>query len=310
MSGFLELWRLTKRFAAPAALGSPVAVVKDFSLAVGEGEIIALLGHSGCGKSTVLSMVAGLTPLSGGGIILDDAEVTGPGTDRGIVFQAPCLLPWLTALENVRLAVDQVAGDRTRRERRAVAAAHLEQVGLADSLDRRPDELSSGMRQRVGIARALALAPKLLLLDEPFGMLDSLTRIELQDLLLRLWEKERKTALLVTHDVDEAILLADRVVLMTSGPEATVGRILSIDFPRPRERRSVLEDPRFEALRGEVLAFLDSESTSQTPPPSEREPRNSKTPAKTLARESVNPRNALALAGTAAVPLSEPWTKG
>ncbi|HVR75053.1 MAG TPA: ABC transporter ATP-binding protein [Planctomycetota bacterium] len=256
MSGYLELWRLTKTFPGPAG---PATVVKNFSLSLNEGEFVTLIGHSGCGKSTVLSMVAGLSSLSGGGIILGESEVVGPGTDRGVVFQSPCLLPWLTAIENVILGVRQVQPDSKKREQAAVAERNLRLVGLGDALHRKPGELSAGMRQRVGIARAFALAPRLLLLDEPFGMLDSLTRIELQEVLLDLWQEDRKTALMVTHDVEEAIFLSDRVVMMTSGPEATVGGEVTVPFPRPRGRRAVLEHPDHDPLRDEILSFLSAE---------------------------------------------------
>ncbi|MBL9205248.1 MAG: ABC transporter ATP-binding protein, partial [Opitutaceae bacterium] len=194
MSHFLELSRLYKTFDSPKG---PLTVVKDFDLAVHKGEFITLIGHSGCGKSTVLSMVAGLTDVSAGGIILSGKEVVGAGPDRGVVFQSPCLLPWLTAFENVMLGVDQVYYTATARERRQIAEYYLALVGLADSQTKRPAELSQGMRQRCGIARAFALQPKLLLLDEPFGMLDSLTRYELQEVLLDLWQRDQKTALMV-----------------------------------------------------------------------------------------------------------------
>ncbi len=311
MSGYLELWRLTKRYPVSSGdgrSGETQTVVKNFSLSIEKGEVVALIGHSGCGKSTVLSIVAGLTPSSGGGIILDDREVSGPGTDRGMVFQSPCLLPWLTALENVALAVDQVAREVPRPKRRSIAADHLEQVGLGDSLDRRPDELSAGMRQRVGIARALALSPKVLLLDEPFGMLDSLTRIELQDLLLRLWAREKKTTFLVTHDVDEAIFLSDRVVMMTDGPEAGVGKILAIPLPRPRDRRAVFEDPLFDALRRETLGFLEDEA-SRKAGSAEPEPPGSSCAEDSPRRATFGPSHPTALVGSGAGSGLGSWSK-
>jgi nitrate/nitrite transport system ATP-binding protein len=257
MSHFLELSRLYKSFASAKG---PLTVVKDFTLSVSKGEFITVIGHSGCGKSTVLSMIAGLTDVSAGGIILAGKEVTGAGPDRGVVFQSPCLLPWLTALENVLLGVDQVYYTATVRERRQIAEYYLALVGLADSMERRPAELSQGMRQRCGIARAFALQPKMLLLDEPFGMLDSLTRIELQEVLLDLWQRDQKTALMVTHDVDEALFLSDRIIMMTDGPEATVGDILKVDFPRPRSRQQLLEDPRYYELRAHLITFLEERS--------------------------------------------------
>jgi nitrate ABC transporter ATP-binding subunit len=201
-------------------------------------------------------MVAGLTLSSSGGIVLDGREINGPGPDRGVVFQSPSLLPWLTALENVQLGVDQAFPAKSRRERREIAARALRRVGLEESLERRPAELSLGMCQRVGIARAFALEPKLLLLDEPFGMLDSLTRLELQETLVELWSADRKTALMVTHDVDEALFLSDRIALMTKGPRAHVGAIVAVDLPRPRERAAVLEHPDYYRLRERLLEFL------------------------------------------------------
>jgi nitrate/nitrite transport system ATP-binding protein len=236
----------------------PVKVVEDFNLHVRKGEFITLIGHSGCGKSTVLSMVAGLNAISEGGIVLDYREVADAGPDRGIVFQAPSLVPWLTAYQNVALGVERVFGHATRAERRAIVEYYLTRVGLAGAMHRRASELSSGMKQRVGIARAFALAPKLLLLDEPFGMLDSLTRWELQEVLMEVWARTRLTAIMVTHDVDEAILLADRVVMMTNGPRARVGRILPIELPRPRTRKQLLEHADYYRLREELIQFLAS----------------------------------------------------
>jgi nitrate ABC transporter ATP-binding subunit len=253
MTPYLELFNLSKSFETATG---PLCVVEGFELRIARGEFVCLLGHSGCGKSTVLSMVAGLTEASGGGVVLDGREIDGPGPDRGVVFQSPSLLPWMTALENVQLGVDRVFPALPRRERRALAERALVRVGLGDVLEQRPGELSLGMCQRVGIARAFALDPKLLLLDEPFGMLDSLTRLELQETLLGLWSGDRKTALMVTHDVDEALFLSDRIVLMTKGPRARIGAIVQVDFPRPRERAAVLEHPQYYWLRERLLAFL------------------------------------------------------
>ena len=226
---YLELWRVSKSYPKPG--GGEAVIVQDFNLTIQQGEFVSLIGHSGCGKSTVLSMIAGLSKLSGGGMVLDHREIVAAGPDRGIVFQSPCLLPWLTALENVQLGVDEVLGrSQPRAARRALAAHYLELVGLGDSLQKRPAQLSQGMRQRVGIARAFALQPKVLLLDEPFGMLDAITRLELQEVLIDLWTQDNKTAVMVTHDVDEALLLSDRIVMMTNGPEARVGDILEVPF--------------------------------------------------------------------------------
>ncbi len=254
MSHYLDISQLSKAYPTPKG---PAIIVKDFNLRVRKGEFVCLIGHSGCGKSTVLSMVAGLSEVSEGGIILAGKEVTGPGPDRGIVFQSPCLLPWMTAFENVMLGIDQVFYTASRRERRQIAEYYLSIVGLSDCMDKRPGEISAGMRQRVGIARAFALAPKMLLLDEPFGMLDSLTRFELQQVLIDLWRRDQKTALMVTHDVDEALFLSDRIVMMTDGPEAEVGDILEVNFPRPRERQAVMDHPDYYRLREHLIEFLE-----------------------------------------------------
>lgn len=254
MSDHVELSNLTKSYPTPK--GTAV-IVKDFNLRIRRGEFVCLIGHSGCGKSTVLSMLAGLNEISGGGIVLAGRELTGPGPDRGVVFQSPSLLPWLTALENVMLGVDQVFYTASPEERRQIAEYYLSVVGLADAMHKRPSALSQGMRQRVGIARAFALSPKMLLLDEPFGMLDSLTRMELQQVLVDLWNRNHLTALMVTHDVDEALFLADRIVMMTNGPEAFVGDVLTVPFPRPRDRRALLEDPEYYRLREELIEFLE-----------------------------------------------------
>jgi nitrate ABC transporter ATP-binding subunit len=261
MAGFLETIALSKIYETPSG---PLPVVEDFELEVKEGEFIALIGHSGCGKSTVLQMVAGLNEISEGNIILDNREVDGPGPDRGVVFQAPCLLPWMSARENVMLGVKQVYPHVEEAERIQLVEYYLALVGLADAMDKYPTELSGGMRQRVGIARAFALSPKMMLLDEPFGMLDSLTRVELQDVLLDIWTEDRMTALMVTHDVDEALFLADRVVMMTSGPRARVGQILEVPFGRPRERLAVLEHPDYYRCRGRLIDFLESEERHST----------------------------------------------
>ena len=254
MSDYLTLEKVTKIYPTPKG---PAVIVKDFNLTIKKGEFVALIGHSGCGKSTVLSMVAGLNSITEGGIILAGKELVGPGPDRGIVFQSPCLLPWFSAFENVMLGVDQVFYTASKNERHQIAEYYLHVVGLGDSMHKRPAELSQGMRQRVGIARAFALSPKMLLLDEPFGMLDSLTRVELQQVLIDLWRRDQKTALMVTHDVDEAIFLADRVVMMTNGPAAEVGDILEIKFPRPRNRKDLLNDPEYYRLREHLIGFLE-----------------------------------------------------
>lgn len=252
---FVEFYDVTKVYPTPKG---PLTVVDRFRLDIRKGEFISLIGHSGCGKSTVLSMVAGLNDVTDGGITLDAREVTSAGPDRGVVFQAPSLLPWLSARDNVALGVNRVYPHANEQERRDIVEYYLSRVGLGDVMEKRASELSNGMKQRVGLARAFALSPKLLLLDEPFGMLDALTRWELQEVLMEVWKRNQVTAICVTHDVDEAILLADRVVMMTNGPNARIGRIMEIDLPRPRSRKALLEHPRYYGYRKELLAFLES----------------------------------------------------
>ncbi|WP_226633371.1 ABC transporter ATP-binding protein [Novosphingobium profundi] len=250
---YLEFFKLNKVYPTPKG---PLTVVEDFNLLMEKGEFISLIGHSGCGKSTVLTMAAGLNAISSGGIVLDNREISGAGPDKAVVFQAPSLMPWLTARQNVSLGVERVYPHASKAERADIVDYYLERVGLGDAMDKMAAEMSNGMRQRVGIARAFALSPRLLLLDEPFGMLDSLTRWDLQDVLVETWNRTKVTAIMVTHDVDEAILLADRVVMMTNGPRATIGKVLKVDLPRPRDRKALLEDPKFYQYRQEVLHFL------------------------------------------------------
>jgi len=252
---YLEFSQLSKIYPTPDG-NSSVKVVDGFDLKMKKGEFISIIGHSGCGKSTVLSMTAGLNSVSEGVIILDNKEIDSAGPDRGVVFQAPSLFPWLTAFENVMLGVDKVYPHASKSERDDIVEYYLTRVGLGDSLRKKAADLSNGMRQRVGIARAFALSPKLLLLDEPFGMLDSLTRWELQEVLMEVWERTHVTAIVVTHDVDEAILLADRVVMMTNGPHAKIGKIEDIDLPRPRSRKALLEHPDYYKYRESILSFL------------------------------------------------------
>ena len=252
MRAFVEIAALGKTYDTPAG---PAEIVRDVNLYVREGEFVCLLGHSGCGKTTVLSILMGLNRPSTGGIVIDGREIDGPGTDRGVVFQSATLLPWMSVRDNVRLALDQVP----RGPGTAGADAYLDAVGLRGLGARYPRELSAGMQQRVGIARAFALEPRLLLLDEPFSLLDALTRMDLQDELVALWERTRRTVIMVTHDVDEALLLADRIVLMTSGPSATIGRVLDVEFPRPRRRDEMLARPEYFWMRDAVLAFLDAQ---------------------------------------------------
>ncbi len=262
--GFLTFSGLHKIYPTPKG---PLTVVEDFNLKVNKGEFISLIGHSGCGKSTVLTMAAGLNPISKGAIRLDGWDVQGADPERAVVFQSPNLFPWLSAKENVAIGVDKVYPKASQSERQDVIEYYLERVGLADSMDKAASSMSNGMKQRVGIARAFALSPKLLLLDEPFGMLDSLTRWELQEVLMEVWSRTKVTAICVTHDVDEAILLADRVVMMTNGPQATIGKITNVDLPRPRTRKALLQHPDYYNYRQEVLDFLEEYEHGAKPKP-------------------------------------------
>ncbi len=261
---FLDFSQLHKVYPTPKG---PLTVVEDFDLKVNKGEFISLIGHSGCGKSTVLTMAAGLNGISKGAIKLDGRHVEGADPERAVVFQSPNLFPWLSAKENVAIGVDKVYPRASQSERQDVVEYYLERVGLADSMDKQACDLSNGMKQRVGIARAFALSPKLLLLDEPFGMLDSLTRWELQEVLMEVWSRTKVTAICVTHDVDEAILLADRVVMMTNGPQATIGKITNVDLPRPRTRKALLEHPDYYNYRQDVLDFLEEYEHGAKPKP-------------------------------------------
>ena len=254
---YLEITHLTKTYPTPAG---EAVIVRDFDFALRKGEFVSLIGHSGCGKSTVLSIAAGLVPPTEGGVLIDGREIPGPGPDRGVVFQSPCLLPWMTAFDNVMLGVSAVKPQAPRKARAEIVARFLERVGLGAAMHKKPAELSAGMRQRVGLARAFALDPKVLLLDEPFGMLDSLTRFELQDVLVEAWSSSRKTALMVTHDVDEALFLSDRIALMTNGPAARLGGVVDVPFARPRTRAAVLEHPDYYPLRERLIGFLESQS--------------------------------------------------
>src|SRR2546428_1873489 len=274
MPALVEIAQLGKTYQTPHG---PAVIVRDFSLYVGQGEFVCLLGRSGCGKTTVLSILMGLIDPTTGGVVIDGREIAGPGTDRGVVFQSATLLPWMSVAGNVRLALGQVGAPASR------ADSYLASVGLAGQGGRSPRELSAGMQQRVGIARAFALEPRLLLLDEPFSLLDALTRMELQDELITLWEAApqapgraalgsdggapaprrpaaRKTVVMVTHDVDEALLLADRIVMMTNGPAATIGRIFDLPFPRPRRRDELLARPDYFWLRDSIVAFLEEQA--------------------------------------------------
>jgi nitrate ABC transporter ATP-binding subunit len=261
MSVPLELTGLTKVFETPSG---PFVAVKDVNAKISTGEFVAVIGHSGCGKSTVLSIIAGLDRASYGGVVIDGAQVIGPGVERAIVFQSPCLLPWLTARENVLLAADQRPGT-SAGQRRANADYYLDLVGIADAADHLPAQLSLGTQQCISLARALSLEPRFLLLDEPFSQLDSLTRFELQDILLRVWEESGKTVVMVTHDVDEALYLADRLILMTDGPGAMVGESMTVPFPRPRRRVSVLAHSEYHRCRRHVIDFLEHHAHQSRP---------------------------------------------
>lgn len=254
---YVEITNLTKAYPNP--FGPDIEVVKDVNFIMPRGEVVSVIGHSGCGKSTVLTMLAGLNPISKGSIAVNNTEVVGPGPDRSVVFQSPCLLPWLTSFENVLLGVKQVYPHGTNEERKQICEYYLSIVGLADSMNKYPREMSGGMQQRVGIARAIALKPHMLLLDEPFGRLDSLTRMDLQDVILEILNRERITTMLVTHDVDEAIYMSDRIIMMTNGPQATIGQIMTIPFERPRVRAEVLDHPDYYDYRANLITFLEEQ---------------------------------------------------
>ncbi len=250
----LEMRDLTKKYPTPKG---DYVVLEDLQLKIMPEEFVSIIGHSGCGKTTLLTMIAGLNEISDGDILVNELPILGPGPERAVIFQAPSLFPWMTTLENVLLGVRQVFPHGTKKEQLDICKYYLNRVGLSEALDRKANQLSQGMQQRVGIARAFALKPKILLLDEPFGMLDSLTRADLQDVLLEIWDKEKITALQITHDVDEAIFLADRVIMMTSGPRAQIGDILKIEFKRPRDRKSILNHPDYYHYRKHLIDFLE-----------------------------------------------------
>jgi nitrate/nitrite transport system ATP-binding protein len=251
---YLKLDHMDKTFARGS---SQTVVLKDITLSIDEGEFVSIIGHSGCGKTTVLNIVAGLLTATSGGVILQGREVNEPGPDRAVVFQNHSLLPWLTVFDNVRLAVDKVfAATKTRAERHAWTLHNLDLVQMTHAKDKRPAEISGGMKQRVGIARALAMEPKVLLLDEPFGALDALTRAHLQDSVMALHEKLGNTVLMITHDVDEAVLLSDRIVMMTNGPAACIGEVLPVPLARPRKRLELAANPAYIKCRQRVLEFL------------------------------------------------------
>jgi nitrate/nitrite transport system ATP-binding protein len=250
----LELSAIGIEFPTPKGA---FRALSNVNLKINKGEFISLIGHSGCGKSTVLNIIAGLHQATEGGAVLDGKEVNEPGPERAVVFQNHSLLPWLTAYENVELAVNQVfKNTMSKKEKREWIEHNLELVHMSHALHKRPDEISGGMKQRVGIARALSMQPQVLLMDEPFGALDALTRAHLQDSLMEIQSQLGNTVVMITHDVDEAVLLSDRIVMMTNGPAATVGEILDIDLPRPRNRIALADDPTYNHYRSAVLKFL------------------------------------------------------
>ena len=254
MSGYLKIDHVDKTFTRGS---QQTEVLKEITLSIDRGEYVSIIGHSGCGKSTLLNIVAGLARATNGGVLLEEREVNEPGPDRAVVFQNHSLLPWLTVYDNVRLAVDKVfSGTKSRAERRAWTMHNLELVQMAHAKDKRPAEISGGMKQRVGLARALAMEPKVLLLDEPFGALDALTRAHLQDSVMAIHQKLRNTVLMITHDVDEAVLLSDRIVMMTNGPAARIGEVLDVPLARPRRRLEVASNPTYLKCRQRVLEFL------------------------------------------------------
>lgn len=261
----LELSSVSMAFPTPKG---EFLALDNVNLKLARGEFVSLIGHSGCGKSTVLNIVAGLLQASKGGCMLDGREVNEPGPERSVVFQNHSLMPWMSAYQNVELAVNQVfKKTMSKQERRDWIVHNLELVHMGHALDKRPEELSGGMRQRVGIARALAMQPKVLLMDEPFGALDALTRAHLQDSLMEIQQELNSTVIMITHDVDEAVLLSDRIVMMTNGPSATIGEILSVDLPRPRDRVALAEDTTYNHLRQEVLQFLYEKQKKVQPLP-------------------------------------------
>ncbi|WP_380180696.1 ABC transporter ATP-binding protein [Kalamiella sp. sgz302252] len=253
MPHIIDIQQVSQRFHT--AKGEFLAL-DNVSLAIEPGETVSLIGHSGCGKSTLLNLIAGLTLPTQGVLLCDNREIAGPGPERAVVFQNHSLLPWLTARDNVALAVDRVFSQQSRAERRDWVDHNLALVQMSHAADKRPDELSGGMRQRVGIARALAMKPRVLLMDEPFGALDALTRAHLQDAVMAIQQKLNTTIVMITHDVDEAVLLSDRVVMMTNGPAARIGEILAVDLPRQRSRVALANDTRYHQLRQQILHFL------------------------------------------------------
>jgi bicarbonate transport system ATP-binding protein len=249
----LRFEQLGKEYATQRG---PYVVLEDINLEVAKGEFVCVIGHSGCGKSTLLNMVSGFATPTTGKVLLEGKPITKPGPDRMVVFQGYALLPWMTAYENVHLAIDSVKPSLPEAQKREIALEHLAMVGLSEAADKKITQISGGMKQRVAIARALSIRPDVLILDEPFGALDAITKEELQEELLSIWNTQKCTVLMITHDIDEALFLADRLVMMTNGPAAGIGEVLPIDFPRPRSREDIMEDPKYYKLRNTALDFL------------------------------------------------------
>lgn len=257
--GFLEIENIVKSYPSPE--GGELVILDGINLTIQEDEYVSVIGHSGCGKSTLLKLVAGLEKQTSGSIRLDGKEIRKPGAERMMVFQQYSLLPWLTVQQNIRLAVDEVLKNASPVEKKQIVSEHLAMVNLTEAANKYPDEISGGMKQRVGIARALAIRPKMLLMDEPFGALDALTRGKLQKLVLEIWESHRQAVMMITHDVDEAIYMSDRIVMMTNGPHAKIGEILEVPFPHPRDRQAIRESREYFELRNHALNFLDQHFT-------------------------------------------------
>lgn len=251
---FLSIQNLDKVYKLPN--GGEYVALKNVNLEIMENEVVSIIGHSGCGKSTILSIVAGLQELTSGAMLLENKEIKGPGPDRAVVFQNHSLLPWLTVYQNIEIGVKKVMPELSKQETKERVMKFVDYVGLSHAVDKFPGEISGGMKQRVGIARALAIRPKVLLMDEPFGALDSLTRANLQDHLMRIQEKIKNTVVVITHDVDEAVLLSDRIVMMTNGPAATIGEIVEVNLPKPRNRLEVQEMPEYHRCKEAVMDFL------------------------------------------------------
>ncbi|UKO97217.1 ABC transporter ATP-binding protein [Nostoc sp. UHCC 0870] len=260
-TNFLQIENLVKSY--PTQDKGNFVVLNEVNLSIGENEFISVIGHSGCGKSTLLKIVAGLEKATSGSVRLDGKEIRQPGAERMMIFQNYSLLPWLTVRDNIRLAVDEVLKNANRAEKISIVNKHLAMVNLTAAAEKYPDEISGGMKQRVGIARALAIRPKMLLMDEPFGALDALTKGKLQKQVLDIWENNRQAVMMITHDVDEAIYMSDRIVLMTNGPAATIGEILEVPFPHPRDRTAIRNSKEYFELRNHALNFLDKYFTQE-----------------------------------------------